>query len=117
MTLKLREKVKRITLHACLTSSPRSLLCLFPAVVVCKSCHFRCIIPVMFYAIMKGLGTSEHYSLCILFNMLTTTCFGHSGPSSGHKHIYNEENFTHTFNMDKINDNEISFKAQNMHHY
>jgi len=25
---------------------------------------------------------------CILFIMLTTTCFGHCGPSSDHKNIY-----------------------------
>ena len=93
MPLKLREKVTRITLHACLPSSTRSLLRLFPAVVVCKSCHFRCIITVVFYAIRNGLGMSKHNSLYILFNMLTATCFGHSGPSSGHKNIYNEENF------------------------
>ena len=30
---------------------------------------------------------------CILFIMLTTTCFGHCGASSGHK-IYREENYT-----------------------
>ena len=34
--------------------------------------------------------TSKHSCLCILFIRLTT-CFGHCGPSSGHKNIYNEE--------------------------
>ena len=31
---------------------------------------------------------------CILFIMLTTTCFGHCWPSSGHKNIYIEESYT-----------------------
>jgi len=36
----------------------------------------------------EGVGTSNHNWLCILFIMLTTTCFGHCGPSSGHKNVY-----------------------------
>ena len=36
------------------------------------------------------MGTSKHNCLCILFIRLTT-CFGHCGPSSGHKNVYNEE--------------------------
>ena len=49
---------------------------------------FRCIIPVVFYAIRKGVGASKHNGLCILFIMLaTTTRFGHCGPSSGHKNL------------------------------
>ena len=34
----------------------------------------------------EGVGTSKHNCLCILFIRLTT-CFGHCGPSSGHKNI------------------------------
>ena len=33
---------------------------------------------------------SKHNCICILFIRLTT-CFGHCGPSSGHKDIYNEK--------------------------
>jgi len=50
---------------------------------------FRCIIPVVLYAIRKWVGTSKHNCLCILFIMLTT-CFGHCGPSSGHKNVRGE---------------------------
>ena len=40
------------------------------------------------YQIRRGVGTSKHNCLCILFIMLTMTCFGHCGPSSGHKNVY-----------------------------
>jgi len=55
-----------------------------------KTCRY--IIPVVFYAVRKGAGTSKHNCLCIVFITLTT-CFGHCGPSSGHK-MFNEENYT-----------------------
>ena len=51
----------------------------------------RCIIPVVFYANWEGVGKSKHNCLCILFIRLTT-CFGHRGPSSGHKNIQWGEN-------------------------
>ena len=53
---------------------------------------FRCIIPILFCTIRKGVGTSKHNCLCILF-ITVTTCFGYCGPSSGHK-MYNKENYT-----------------------
>ena len=43
--------------------------------------------------IREGVGTSKHKCLVSYFVMLTTTCFGHCGPSSGHKN-YIEENYT-----------------------
>jgi len=37
----------------------------------------------------RGWGVRQkHNCLCILFIVLTTTCFGHRGPSSGHRNIY-----------------------------
>ena len=48
--------------------------------------HLRCIIPVVSYVNQEGVGTSKHNCLCILFIRLTT-CFGHCGPSSGHKNM------------------------------
>ena len=42
------------------------------------------------YSNYEGVGTSKHNCLCILFIRLTT-CFGHCGPSSGYKKMYNEE--------------------------
>ena len=42
--------------------------------------------PLCFMQIRRGRGTSKHNCLCILFIRLTT-CFGHCGPSSGHKNI------------------------------
>jgi len=36
----------------------------------------------------EGVGYVKTQLSCILFIMLTTTCFGHCGPSSGHKNIY-----------------------------
>ena len=36
----------------------------------------------------RGWGTSKHNCLVSYFIMLTTTCFGHCGPSSGHKNVY-----------------------------
>ena len=35
-----------------------------------------------------GVGYVKTQLSFILFIMLTTTCFGHCGPSSGHKNIY-----------------------------
>jgi len=43
--------------------------------------------PLCYKQLGRGWGTSKHMS-CILFIMLTTTCFGHCGPSSGHKNVY-----------------------------
>jgi len=54
---------------------------------IIHSILFRCIIPVVCYAIEEVVGTSKHNFLCILFIMLTTKCFGHCGPSSGHKNV------------------------------
>ena len=39
MPLKLRVKIKWITLHTCSPSSTRTLRCLFGDVVVCNSCN------------------------------------------------------------------------------
>jgi hypothetical protein len=39
-----------------------------------NSCHYK-----------EGVVTSNTTDLCILFIMLTTTCFGRCGPSSGHR--------------------------------
>jgi len=36
----------------------------------------------------RGWSTSKHNCLLSYFIMLTTTCFGHCGPSSGHKNVY-----------------------------
>jgi len=36
----------------------------------------------------SGGGVSKHNCLVSYFITLTTTCFGHSGPSSGHKNLY-----------------------------
>ena len=36
----------------------------------------------------RGWGYVKTQLSCILFVMLTTTCFGHCGPSSGYKNIY-----------------------------
>jgi len=36
----------------------------------------------------EGVGYVTTQMSCILFIMLTTTCFGHRGPSSGHKNVY-----------------------------
>jgi len=47
--------------------------------------HLRCITP---QAIQEGgWVTAKHTYLCILFIMLTATCFGQCGPSSGNKNI------------------------------
>jgi len=35
-----------------------------------------------------GGGYVKTQLSCILFIMLTTTCFGHCGPYSGHKNVY-----------------------------
>jgi len=48
----------------------------------------RCIIPVVLQAIGEGVRYVKHNCLVSYFIMLTTTCFGHCGPSSGHKNIY-----------------------------
>ena len=48
---------------------------------------FRCIIPVVLQAIREGVGYVKTQLYCTLFIMLTT-CFGHCGPSSGHKNAY-----------------------------
>ena len=40
----------------------------------------------------EGVGYVITQMSCILFIMLTTTCFGQCGPSSGHK-MYIEENY------------------------
>ena len=37
---------------------------------------------------MEGVGYVTTQLSCILFIMLTTTCFGYCGPSSGHKNVY-----------------------------
>jgi len=39
------------------------------------------------YANWEGVSTSKHNCFCILF-IRPTTCFGHCGPSSGHKNIW-----------------------------
>ena len=36
----------------------------------------------------EGVGYIKTQLSCILFIMLTTTCFGRCGPSSGHKNVY-----------------------------
>ena len=38
--------------------------------------------------VREGVGYVKIQLSFILFIMLTTTCFGHCGPSSGHKNIY-----------------------------
>jgi len=48
----------------------------------------RCNIPVVLQAIREGVGYVKTELPCTLFIMLTTTCFGHWGPSSGHKNVY-----------------------------
>jgi hypothetical protein len=45
----------------------------------------KCITPVVFYANKEGVGMPNTTDFCILFIMLTTTCFGRCGPSSSHK--------------------------------
>ena len=35
-----------------------------------------------------GMGYVKTQPSFILFIVLTTTCFGHCGPSSGHKNVY-----------------------------
>ena len=52
-----------------------------------KGTIFRCIIPVVLEAITEGVGYVKTQLSCILLIMLTT-CFGHYGPSSGHKNVY-----------------------------
>ena len=37
--------------------------------------------------IREGVGYVKTQPSCILFIMLTTTCFAHCGPSSGHKNV------------------------------
>ena len=44
--------------------------------------HPRCVL-----CNQEVVCTSKHNCLRILFIMLTTTCFGHCGPSSGHKNL------------------------------
>jgi len=39
-------------------------------------------------AIWEGVEYVKTQLSCILFIMLTTTCFGHCVPSSGHKNVY-----------------------------
>jgi len=41
-----------------------------------------------------GVGYVKTQLSCVLFIMLTTTCFGQCGSSSGNKNIYIEENYT-----------------------
>jgi len=41
-----------------------------------------------FTATREGMGYVKTHLSCILFIMLTTTCFGHCGPFSGHKCKY-----------------------------
>ena len=36
----------------------------------------------------RGVGYVKTQLSCILFIMLTAICFGHCGPSSGHKNVY-----------------------------
>ena len=36
----------------------------------------------------EGVGYIKTQLSCILFIMLKATCFGHCGPSSGHKNVY-----------------------------
>jgi len=38
--------------------------------------------------LQRGWGTSKHNCPVSYFIMLTTTCFGPCGPSSGHKNVY-----------------------------
>jgi len=47
----------------------------------------------------EGTGTSKHNCLCTCFIRLTTTCFGHCGPSSGHKNYLNEYFHNHTYSQ------------------
>ena len=47
----------------------------------------------LYPSLREGVGYVKTQLSCILFIMLTTTCFGHCGPSSGHK-MYKEENYT-----------------------
>ena len=49
---------------------------------------FRCIIPTVLQAIREGVGYVKTQLSCILFIVLMTTCFGHCGPSWGHKKVY-----------------------------
>jgi len=59
--------------------------------------------------IREGVGYIETQLSCILFIMLTTTCFGHCGPSSGHKNVYrgNYPEYDHSVNAY----NEISMNV------
>jgi len=38
--------------------------------------------------IREGMGYVKTQLSCILLVMLTTTCFGHGRPSSGHENVY-----------------------------
>ena len=44
--------------------------------------------PLCYKQLVRGWGTSKHNCLVHYFIMLTTTCFGHCGPSSGNKNSY-----------------------------
>ena len=46
------------------------------------------LVHILNYSKVKIVGYIKTQLCCILFIMLTTTCFGHCGPSSGHKNVY-----------------------------
>jgi len=48
---------------------------------------------------VDGIGTTKHNCLFICFIRLTTTCFGHCGPSLGYKNYLNEYFHNHTYSQ------------------